>query len=346
MPKRKTVRRLPAEWEPQSGVQLTWPHAGGDWGSHLDETEACFAAIAAAITAHTRLLIVHAPGTDLTPRLQQAGVQMDRVVLVALPSNDVWARDHGPITVLDDERPVLLDFVFNGWGGKYQAAHDNALSRHLHAAGVFGGTEMHYVNYILEGGAIDSDGRGTILTTASCLLDPARNPGVSKESAEQVLRDYFGADRVLWLHHGRLAGDDTDGHVDTLARFCDNDTIAYVACNDAADQHYESLQRMAEEIQGFRTPDGRPYHTVALPLPEAMYDDSGQRMPATYANFLALEWAVLVPTYGVPQDDEALEKLTQCFPGWRIIGIPCVPLIREHGSLHCVTMQYPRGVLA
>lgn len=342
-------RRLPAEWEPQDGVLLTWPHGGGDWASSLARVEAVFVRLAVEISAQERVLVVCADTEHrqhVRARLADAGAQLGRIDLRIVPSNDTWARDHGPITVIEDGRPLLLDFRFNGWGGKYPADLDNRISGQLHAQGAFGATPMHPVDLELEGGAIETDGAGTLLTTESCLVHGHRNPGLDRDALEGVLRRELGVTRILWLTHGLLAGDDTDGHIDTLARFCDPHTIAHVVCDDPQDPHYEPLRAMAAELAALRTAHGDPYRLVPLPLPAPIHAANGQRLPATHANFLIIDGAVLVPTYGDPADAVALQRLQGCFPGRRAIGIDCRALIEQYGSLHCVTMQLPRGVLA
>lgn len=340
----QSIVRLPAEWEQQSAVQLTWPHADSDWGPTLDRVEPCFDAIATAISKHQVALIACADVEHVSARLQRAGARMDRVRLYRVGSNDTWARDHGPITVFHNGQPVLLDFLFNGWGGKFPAELDDKISLALFGQGAFGEIRFDSVPVVLEGGSIESDGDGCILTTTSCLLNPNRNGDTSEPEAEFLLREHLGAQAVLWLHHGHLAGDDTDGHIDTLARFCDPKTIAYVACSSRRDEHYRPLKEMERELQSFRTANGQPYKLVPLPWPKACYDADKHRLPATYANFLVLNGAVLAPTYNDPADGHALEIISTCFPGREVIGIDCRALIEQHGSLHCVTMQIPSGV--
>lgn len=334
----KTNIILPPEWAPQRFVQLTWPHAGSDWAYMLDEVCACFADIAREISMREDLLIVCADEKDARRQLHAAN--MERIRFAELPSNDTWARDHGGITVLNDGTRQVLDFTFNGWGMKFAANKDNLITRRLFGKGVFA-PDTEYANrmdFVLEGGSIESDGEGTLLTTAECLLSDNRN-NRSKEEVEAVLKEALGLQRVLWLHHGYLAGDDTDSHVDTLARFCPHDTIAYVQCTDPQDEHYEELRLMENELRQFRTLGGLPYNLLPLPMAEAVYED-GERLPATYANFLIMNGAVLLPIYGSPEDEAAKSQLQKAFPGREIVGIDCRALIKQHGSLHCVTMQY------
>ncbi|NGY06852.1 agmatine deiminase family protein [Solimonas terrae] len=333
---------LPAEWAPQSAVQLTWPRPDGDFAKSFDAVEQTFVTLATAITRFQKLII--ACGSDreaLRARLLAAGARDDRLHLFTVAANDVWARDHGPITVFRDGHPVHLDFIFNGWGGKFEAGLDNTITRALDAQQVWD-APVDSLDFVLEGGGIESDGLGTLLTTERCLLAKTRNPAFDKPQIEARLKTWFGVNRVLWLKHGDLIGDDTDGHIDTIARFCDANTIAYQACDDANDAHYEDLRALEAELQALRTASGAPYKLVALPLPTAIFDEDDRRLPAGYPNFLILNDAVLVPTYGDAINDPiALGRLQPCFPDREVIGIDCRALIAQYGSLHCVTMQIP-----
>lgn len=331
--------RLPAEWEPQSAVQLTFPHANSDWAPFLETVTPCFVEIIVTISRYQKVLVV-CDDRDRVANLLTSAKQ-ENLLLVELPSNDTWARDHGGITVVSDDGPLLWDFVFNGWGLKFPAYLDNLITAGLHSRGVFGNCPLQPGGIVLEGGGIESDGQGTLLTTTACMLSPNRNPHLDRAATEAVLKDRFGGQRVLWLEHGHLEGDDTDSHIDTLARFCDPDTIAYVRCDDPEDVHYEDFQAMEWELKAFRKLSGEPYRLIPLPWPEACCADDGHRLPATYANFLIINGAVLVPTYELPQDEAAQEQLALCFPDRKVIGINCRALIEQHGSLHCVTMQYP-----
>jgi agmatine/peptidylarginine deiminase len=334
---------LPAEWAPQTAVMLTWPRPDGDFAQWFDAVEKNFLAIAVAIARYESVLITRERDPSrLRDRLVQAGAPASRLQVVPVPSNDVWARDHGPITVFRDRKRVHLDFVFNGWGGKFAADQDNLVTRRLAERGCWN-APVESVEFVLEGGGIESDGAGTLLTTERCLLATTRNPGMNKAQIEEKLKQWFGLSRVLWLKRGDLVGDDTDGHIDTLARFCDANTIAYQACDDRQDAHFEELQAMAAELAALRTPFDQPYKLVPLPLPQAIHDESGRRLPAGYANFLIVNGAVLVPTYGDPADEVALARLRPCFPGREVIGIDCRALIHQYGSLHCVTMQIPKA---
>lgn len=336
---------MPAEWEAQCAVQLTWPHPDSDWGPGLDIVEPTFLEIARRIAEREAVLVAAADAGHVVSLLQRSDIDRNKFRVFNVASDDTWARDHGPVTVLEYGTPLLLDFEFNGWGGKFEARRDNLVTQELHKAGAYGRTDIHAVDFVLEGGSIESDGAGTLLTTSQCLLTPTRNPDQSRNEIEALLLEQFGLDRVLWLNHGYLAGDDTDSHVDTLARFCDESTIAYATCRDPHDEHFDALAAMEQELAAFRTRNGSPYRLVGLPMPTPCFDESGQRLPATYANFLIINGGVLAPTYGVPEDEEALAILQGCFPDRAIVGIPCRTLIAQHGSLHCVTMQIPKGVL-
>ena len=311
--------RLPAEWEPQWGVQLTWPHADTDWAPMLDEITATYEEMASEIRKREELLVV------------------------GKPSNDTWARDHGFITLVDDEGHArLLDFRFNGWGEKFLADLDNAINRRLYDEGKVEGEYKDCLDFVLEGGSIESDGKGTIFTTSGCLLAPHRNQPLTKEQIEERLKCELHAERILWIDYGNLVGDDTDGHIDTLVRICPDDTLLYIGAGEPDDEQYEELRLMEEQLKAFRTMEGKPYRLMKLPMPRAIIFE-GERLPATYANFLVINGAVLVPTYDQPDlDAEALSIIGKVFPGREIVGIDCRSIIKQHGSLHCCTMQYPK----
>ncbi|MHB8121355.1 MAG: agmatine deiminase family protein [Desulfuromonadaceae bacterium] len=338
--------RLPAEWEIQDGVLMAWPHEGTDWAYMLDDIRPVFAEIIKNITRFERVLLTAPHAASVADYLTKAGVEMTRVTICEIPSNDTWARDFGPITVIYNNKPVLMDFGFNGWGLKFPANFDNLISKRLKQQRVLL-PNLNTIGLIMEGGSLESDGLGTILTTSECLLSPNRNPQLDRSEIEQALSSLVGAKRILWLNHGWLAGDDTDSHVDTLARICPDNTIVYQACDHPLDEHYETLKLMEGELKTFTAPDGSPYRLIPLPLPKARFDEQAHRLPATYANFLIINGAVLVPTYCDPENDNtALDSIATAFPGREIVAIDCLPLLEQHGSLHCVTMQLPQGVLA
>ena len=334
---KKLYRRMPAEWERQRCVQLTWPHKDTDWAPILPEITAVYEEIAREILKREDLLIV-AP-EDLLPQLSRLTSH-----LLPLTSNDTWARDHGFITVEESSaishHPssiILLDFCFNGWGEKFEAELDNQINRHLYDQGLVKGTYEDHLDFVLEGGSIESDGKGTVFTTTCCLMAPHRNQPQSQQQIEDRLKAYLGAERIVWLNHGSLIGDDTDGHIDTLVRICPDDTLLYTG----GDKEHPDLALMEEELRTLRTLDDKPYRLLKLPLPHPIFDEEGQRLPATYANYLVLNGAVLVPTYHQPDlDQAALNIVGQAFPDREIVGIDCRAVIQQHGSLHCCTMQY------
>lgn len=331
---------LPAEWHPQSFIQLTWPHQDTDWSYMLDEVEECFLNLAREIASRQPLLLV-APEF---PKALENFEFKENVFYVECPTNDTWARDHGFISLLNEQEEVrLVDFCFNGWGMKFAACKDNLINSQLVKGSLLNGTYQNCRNFVLEGGSIESDGEGTLLTTSLCLLAPNRNDTLDKQEIEDYLKKSFNLKQVLWLDHGYLAGDDTDSHIDTLARLCPDHTICYVQCTDTEDEHYTELKKMEEQLKEFRTLDNEPFRLLGLPMPEAIFDEDGERLPATYANFLIMNDAVLYPTYDQPENDrKAACVLQEAFPRKEIVGVDCRALIKQHGSLHCVTMQYPR----
>jgi agmatine/peptidylarginine deiminase len=338
--------RLPAEWEPQAAVLIAWPHADTDWAERLASVETTYAALAAAVTRFESLVIVvpdaavrgHAEGL-----IRAAGADLARVRFVELPYDDTWLRDSGPITLRDGASGFqLTDFRFTGWGGKFGAEQDDALIAGLVQAGVFGQAAHKRVDWALEGGGVESDGAGTVLTTWRCLTQ--RHPEQTRDEMSAILRDSLHASRILWLDFGYLEGDDTDAHIDTLARFAPGDRIVFQACDDASDPHFEELKRMADELAALRTTDGKPYTLYPLPWAKPIVDE-GRRLAASYANYLIVNGAVLVPAYGDAADDAAARIIGEAHPGREVVQVPCRPLIWQNGSLHCITMQLPAGLV-
>ena len=338
--------RFPAEWEPQSAILLAWPHAGTDWADRLGDVEETYIALVAAITRFQRALVCVADDdveAYARARLASARVEMDRVDFVPVEYDDTWLRDSGPITLRDGEGFRLLDFRFTGWGGKFEASRDDRLVEHLDEARVFLKNSRQPIDFALEGGAVETDGAGTLLTTWQCLHE--RHPGAGRDELTLKLASWLAQDRVLWLDHGYLEGDDTDAHVDTLARFAPGDAIVFQACDDPADSHYPELQAMSNEIAALRTRTGAPYRLFPLPWPRPIVD-AGRRLAASYANFLVINGAVLVPAYGDVADAPAARMIGEAFPGREIVPVPCRPLIWQNGSLHCITMQLPESLVA
>ncbi|MBQ4299853.1 MAG: agmatine deiminase family protein [Bacteroidales bacterium] len=345
--------RLPAEWEKQSGVQLTWPDETTPWYD-LPRVQECYAEIASAILRFERLFIVCTDKAECRARLKEIadekGLDLDlsSIRFFEAPINDTWARDHGAIAILGDKgEKFALDFVFNGWGLKFASNLDNCINRSFEFSSPFK-ADVKLVSmapFVLEGGSIDSDGAGTLLTTKSCLCSVNRNDQLNQGEIEEELKAFFGLKRVIWLNHGSIFGDDTDGHVDIMARFCDAETIAYAISEDQASENYRPLKEMEKELKSLRTLDGKPYKLVPLPLPEQMWLE-GYPLPASYVNFLIINGAVLVPGAGQPTDEIVRERLQAVFPEREIILIDCRPLLSGHGGLHCVTMNFPEGYLA
>ncbi len=326
---------------------LAWPHAKTDWANTLPAVERAYVEIARQIARREQVLIVctdDAHRRQVYERLQAEALDLAAVRFAVAPFNDTWIRDYGPLTVLSDGTSRLLDFRFNAWGDKYPASLDDALTRALHDAGTFGDIALERISLVLEGGSIDVDGAGSMLTTRACLLSPTRNPDLNRSMLEARFRKHLGVEQVLWLARGYLAGDDTDSHIDMLARFCDSETIAYTACDQPKDAHYAPLKAMTAELATFRTLAGQPYRLIPLPLPAPNHAADGQRLPASYSNFLIINGAVLLPIYGDPADEIAQQRLTAAFPARDIVGIDCTALIQQYGSLHCMTMQLPAGV--
>jgi len=325
------------EWAPQDGILIAWPHEGTDWAYILDDVTACYRALAHAIVeSGERLLII-------TPEMNIPAPQSPLVTLLQLPTNDTWARDFGPIGVNTPAGVELLDFQFNGWGLKFAADCDNMVNRRLDCLKA---PLRNHQDMVLEGGSIEADGNGTVLTTEQCLLSVNRNDAWDRDRITRELCERLGCRKVLWLRHGALAGDDTDGHIDTLARFAPSGTLLYTGCDDPTDEHFAELRMMEEELMAMTDADGKPYRLVRLPLPDPIADEIS-RLPATYANFLVLNTRVLVPTYRQERKDrQAMDAIATAFPGREVVGIDCLPLIRQHGSLHCATMQLPAGSLS
>lgn len=342
-----------AEWETSGRVLIALPHEDTDWRPILEEAQAQTMRLVDAIAGEGKRVVLlvpsakcRVPGTD-GPTISADGrvpSAEDRtaeglVRFLEMDYNDTWTRDYGPISVTEEGERKFLDFGFNGWGLKFAADKDNLVNRQLFTMGEF--PEGRYRNesaFILEGGSVESDGKGTILTTSRCLCSPNRNGGLTKEEAEKELKRRLGATHVLFLDYGALEGDDTDSHIDTLARLAPGDTILFTGCRDEEDSQFEELKKMREQLATFRTPEGKPYNLVELPLPDAIYDEEGQRLPATYANYLVTEDVIFMPTYNQGAKDE-LAKMTVkiAFPQHRVVGVDCTTLIKQHGSLHCAT---------
>ncbi len=331
---------MPAEWEKQRTVLLSFPHEDTDWNNKENEAD-----LEAALSPFIRIAQAIAYGEAVyiickdKEKISSMFCSTRNMTFIEIPTNDTWIRDYGYISIKEENETKLLDFSFNGWGGKFEADLDNFVNRALHKKGYMGITPLEHIDLVLEGGSIESDGDGTILTTTACLCNQNRNDGLSKEEIEKVLDTHLGADKILWLDHGYLAGDDTDSHIDTLARFVNKETIAYVKCKDREDEHYEELKKMEEQLKSFTKKDGKAYKLVKLPMCETKYNDEGNRLAATYANFLITNDALIYPTYDDKNDKPVGKLFKELFPDREIIPVNCLKLIEQGGSLHCSTMQ-------
>ena len=339
--------RFPAEWEAQDGVLVAWPHADTDWAPDLAAVESTYVALIAAITRFERCLLCVADTAlrhHATALLVHAKVDPAKLTWIEIEYDDTWLRDSGPISLIGGQQDFrLLDFNFTGWGGKFPAQRDDALVGELVQRGLFQNAVTTRLDFVLEGGAIETDGAGTLLCTWTCLH--RRHPECSRTQIEQQLRRALPIQRILWLDHGELQGDDTDAHIDTLARFTPTAGIIFQSCDDATDPHFAELDAMRKELETLRDAQGDPYRLHALPWPPAIIE-RGRRLAVSYANFLVINGAVLVPTYGVDTDTAAAKVIAEAHPGRTVVPVPCRPLIRQNGSLHCVSMQLPSGLLA
>lgn len=303
----------------------------------MNEAIDTFVNIAKTIQKYQKVLIV-ANELNKTKALFK---NKKNLTFVKINCNDTWARDFGGITVEENEKLTILDFKFNAWGKKFPFKLDNQITKQLKLKGILKQYKHKAIPFVLEGGAIDTNGQGILLTTSKCLLEKNRNPHLMQSTIDKELRNQLGVQKILWLGNGTLIGDDTDSHIDTLARFVNKNTIVYQSCDDTNDEHYEELKNMEAELKNFLNIDGTKFNLIALPWIEAKYHNN-ERLPATYVNFLFINGAILVPTYNDKNDKKCLDIFKQLFPKKDIIGIDCTTLIKQHGSLHCVTMQYPK----
>ena len=327
--------RLPAQWEKQNFVQLVFPHENTDWNEYLDEAISTFVNIASSIRKYQKCLII----AKNLKYIKSLFPNKTNLLFIKLDSDDTWSRDFGGITIWENGKYKILDFQFNAWGKKFDYKKDNLITTKLKHKGIFKQYLHQTIPFVLEGGSIDSNGDNILLTTTKCLLEKNRNPKLKKHQIENRLKQYFGLDKILWLNYGALVGDDTDSHIDTLARFVSKDTIVYQSCDDKNDEHYTELKQMENELKKFKDTHNKPFKLIPLPWIEAKYYKN-ERLPATYANFLIINKAVLVPIYNDKNDIKTINIFKKLFPNRDIIPIDCTTLIKQHGSLHCVTMQY------
>jgi agmatine deiminase len=335
--------RMPAEWAPHEGTWLTWPHNRETWPDKFGPVEPAVVEIVRALapqeTVHINVLDAD-HDRHVRALLSRAGV-MGRVELHRIPSNDAWCRDHGAIIVtrdaVADTRRAAIKCRFNGWGDKYPPYDlDDAIAERMAAQLDL---PVFHADMVLEGGSIDVNGAGTLLTSEQCLLNPNRNPTMDRAGIEARLRDLFGVSTILWLGEG-IVGDDTDGHVDDLARFVAPHTVVTVLETDPGDENYRALRDNRERLAGMTAAGGAPLEIVELPMPGAKYEQ-GRRLPASYANFYIANGVVLVPVFGDPMDREAERILAHCFPTRRVVPIECLDLVWGLGTIHCLTQQIP-----
>ncbi len=338
--------RFIAEWEPIEYVLLALPNKDTDWAYILEQAIDQYRHLVKAISDEgIKVILLCNDETEAKEIMKDCN--QDFIYYVKIDYNDTWTRDYGMITVVRNERLRALDFGFNGWGLKFASNKDNLANLHLNEKGII--SPLTYRNerdFILEGGSVESDGRGTIMTTSRCLQSPNRNGGKTKAELNRELLDRLGADHVLWLDHGALEGDDTDSHIDTLARLAPDDTIVFTGTKNFDDSQFESLLAMRAQLTLFRTAEGNPYNLVELPLPDPVLDEDGSRLPATYANYLVANGVIFMPTYAQPDKDElAMRSIQIAYPNYKVVGVDCRTLLRQHGSLHCATMQIPAGII-
>lgn len=339
---------LPAEWGCKTAVLMALPTPDTDWDPILDKALECWHGMVSAILEFSPVIL-------LTPFAGYANEHMGdllskypgRLVPVTLGYNDTWTRDYGPISLIDSTgSSLLLDFTFNAWGQKFAANLDNTVNRRLKKTGLYTSPLKSCKHMVLEGGGIESDGNGTVMVTAESLLEANRNPHLSKEQIETELKELLGVEKILWLNHGYLEGDDTDSHIDTLARFAPDNTIVYVGCDNPADPHFEELEMMKGELRHFTDINGKPYNLIELPMAPEIIDGDGQRLPSTYANFLVLQDAVIMPSYGDKATDTLAAQILEVAYNRKVTAVDCRALVWQHGSLHCSTMQIPLGACA
>lgn len=330
------------EWLPAKTILLALPHDNTDWNYILPEALDQYRRLVTTIVNEDIPVTLLCREEASAKSLFDSNTQRS-ITFIEIDFNDTWTRDYGPISIMKDDRIRSLDFGFNGWGLKFAANKDNLVNRHLDAIGYFDkGSYRNESAFILEGGSIDADEHGTILTTTRCLCSLNRNGGLTKAEADTQLRRRLGASHVLFLDYGALEGDDTDSHIDTLARMAPENTILFTGCRNVDDPQFEELLKMRAQLSMFRNHEGQPYNLIELPLPDAIYDEDGQRLPATYANYLVTDRVVFMPTYAQENKDTlAMQTVRIAFPRHRVVGVDCRTLIKQHGSLHCATMQIP-----
>lgn len=335
--------RLPAEWEPQKAIMLTWPTEDSDWREQLEAIQQIYIVLAHNISQYQEVIIVYttkAHKNRIVELLEKKHCNIKNIHFYQSDINDTWARDHGPITVKCENENKILDFTFNGWGNKFDAKLDNLITKNLYQQNAFSNNEYERIDFVFEGGAIESNGEGLLMTTTTCLLNPNRNGSITRDKVEAALRAHINFEKMLWLENAYLVGDDTDGHIDMLARFCNSNTICYMNPTDAEDPNYTALKALEKELLHFAEQAEHSFQVIPLPLPSPVFYH-GNRLAASYCNFLITNKQVIVPIYGVPEDKQALTILQELFHARKVIGIDARAAIAQGGSLHCLTMQIP-----
>jgi len=336
---------FPAEWEPHAATWLSYPHNETSWPGKIHTIFPYYHGFIKAL-AKSETVNINVPDEamqhSIFKSLEEAGADMHNIRLHLLPTNDAWCRDHGPAFVINPgaEHPkAIVNWNYNGWGGKYPAGLDTTIPSRI---GERLGLPVFHPGIVMEGGSVDFNGKGSLLTTTSCLLHPNRNPGLDQGEIEKFLMDFYGVEQVLWLGEG-IEGDDTDGHIDDLARFVNADTVVTVTEHHKADANYKPLKENLDTLKGMRLLNGKQLTVVELPMPEPMYYE-GQRLPVSYANFYIANAGVIVPTYRCKQDEQAIAILETCFMGRPVIGLDSVEIIWGLGSWHCLSQQEPEVV--
>jgi agmatine deiminase len=333
---------FPAEWAKHTATWLSWPHKEASWPGKIDTIYAPYIEFIKVVT-EGELVRINVVNEDMKAsvifQLQNAGVDLNKIELFEFPTNDAWCRDHGPAFLINPTtgQKAIVDWGYNAWGGKYPPFDlDDVIPTKI---GNHFGLPVFNPGIVMEGGSVDFNGKGTILTTTACLLNKNRNPQLNQQQIESYLQNYYGAEQILWLGDG-IVGDDTDGHIDDITRFVNEDTVVTVVEEDKNDENYHILQENLETLKTMRLLNGKQLNIVELPMPDAIiYEDT--RLPASYANFYIANSAVIVPTYRSKNDDKALDILTQCFPDRKVVGIDSTDIIWGLGSFHCLSQQEP-----
>ncbi len=338
--------RFPAEWEPQVSTWFSWAHKRESWPGKFEPVPYIYTNIVKTIARfqHVNINVKDEEMfADVTERLTLAGIPADRWTLHRIPTNDAWCRDHGPAFVINPnaadpaKKKAVVDWGYNAWGGKYPPFDlDDVVPTKI--AEEYGLPVFH-PGIVMEGGAIDVNGKGCLLTTKACLLNENRNPQFDQEQIETYLKEYYGQEKILWLNDG-IVGDDTDGHIDDLSRFTDPSTILTCVEEDPSDENYPILQENLTLLKTLTDQENKPFRIVELPMP-GVVEYEGQRLPASYANFLIGNGFVIVPVFHHPNDLKALNIIQSCFPDRAVIGIDCVDLVWGLGTLHCISQQEP-----